>query len=1110
MLGTRFGLGAAGRAQPLFGTSLFGAHVRGASDFSRANSEMPLPASELRKFHVEPNPIEREFASPVLEPTKPWLDRATEEARKYFRDHVDDEERCAIKKLEAKRRYEALEQEQRENYFHDFNNWILGLGKAEDYKRSGLEEGQWGHGKLLSRHPEVIDYFDRKIDRKARYEAYIAKMRARGPGVGRAGGSPDMHDLWLFWKYIVRQLPMRESDFWFLETGTPGDEVMKQFTLDEGDQVKLPEADGTMYAKAGMQTKRMKSAAPGGAGTGSGNQPMPVAVANSSVQAAQQAAQASGGGSQQLPVVTAPKGGGGAGGAGAGPQQPLPPPHPKPGAPSSMRKLATAIFNAGRAAGQAIVGDGSPSPPDSPRSQQPPPPPAPAAAKTKAAATTTTKPPPAPKPAAKMQSTTNQPPPPAPKPAAAAAAVKPASTAPAPRARPSLDSGAWFRDIATDRFFYNENASSAAQDGRYDSAKVFATAAEDAVLRDRLKRTGTLAVDKSSSSSPPSTTLAVKSEERPKMTANAVNAHDYLVQHGYSEEEITDQYYAWLRANNNPKDDEETFERWLVMIARHRRDASERGKQPKNGHEGEPRAPVTSASASSLLQPAMNFVRNTGMSAMRVAHDAAHAAADKVGQLQLDRAQGDAYTAQQLAERRERGARYAAERQAQADAAAARADEEEAQPSRRAREAANFVRNVGASVADKLGQLQLDHEQAAAMKAQQLEQVAARVKEREEAAAAQERQLAQAADALRSAGNSVLRVLSSLPLRGAIDGAGHAMRAIGGRVGSALQSVADRAARMEQYAAEHAQIPAPVWQPQVPASTPILSMGTPVIEEAPMHAEAPSPRGPRIRHSNYSYQNSVREDGSFDYSAIGVPPRNGQTPTPQRPESPAEDATIAAQVAERLKRVNPEREARGRPSLKQRLAQNVVNAASPSMEAAQERSEAKHRQRLRRRARAARAAEEARLRDLRLPDEQMARLRGIAAEPDPIEVIPPAQAAEMQRALENYDVEDDERAVEVPQEEEDEEMPDEHEPTRAELEARERRMVTHRNQGFREMRTMLRDTFGITDATAREVLQIAMYIFHASEGKMPLNEAFAHAVRKIVAPDNNGRRGKRR
>lgn len=267
MFGVKFGAVKNGASRPLFASSLFGAHVAGASDFSRANSESPLPAADLKKFGVAPDPITREVEMGELVPTPAWLQHATGMAQKHWKSNASKVERDVARRVDAKRKYESLEQEQRENFYHDFNNWVLGLGQKGDYERAGVKE--YGQGKLLSRHPQVVDYFEAKIDRQATYNAYIAKMRARGPGVGREGGQADMYDLWLYWKYIVRLLPLKESDFWFLNEGTPGEEVKEKWKLDSAKQQWLDKKAGT-YAHINEPGEESESdeemARPGDAG----------------------------------------------------------------------------------------------------------------------------------------------------------------------------------------------------------------------------------------------------------------------------------------------------------------------------------------------------------------------------------------------------------------------------------------------------------------------------------------------------------------------------------------------------------------------------------------------------------------------------------------------------------------------------------------------------------------------------------------------------------------------------------------------------------------------------------------------------------------------------
>lgn len=244
MYGNGNGQVGPGRREPIFGTgSLFGGGVKHHSDFSRAIHERNMPKADMKKGGVAPSPIERESNIDMIEPTNDWLAHSTRLAKNQLKADSSTVGRAFIEKQDLKRKLESLEGEQRENFIHDYYNWLAGVGKEEDYIKSGLKKGQWGQGKLISRHDSVVGLLEAKVARHGRYLADIAKMKMRGPGVGRNGGEADSHDTFLYFKYIIRNMPVNTDDFWHLEKdgkeAPEAPKVQEQWTMDNERQIKL-------------------------------------------------------------------------------------------------------------------------------------------------------------------------------------------------------------------------------------------------------------------------------------------------------------------------------------------------------------------------------------------------------------------------------------------------------------------------------------------------------------------------------------------------------------------------------------------------------------------------------------------------------------------------------------------------------------------------------------------------------------------------------------------------------------------------------------------------------------------------------------------------------
>lgn len=214
MFGRRFdGEGTAARA-PFFSSRLFGKHVTGACDWSRAHTETgPMADIEKSKFSLAPHPIERENNKRKLEPTADWHANAVKNKREILKHANGKVFQQVLKETEAKELIERIGDEVDEEYIHDFRNWIAGIGKRSDYVKGGVPLASVGQGKPLSNNKEVINFIDRLTGRVIDYYAEIANMKMRGPGVAAHGGPSKLKDLWNYFKYVIRNEPINPEDF---------------------------------------------------------------------------------------------------------------------------------------------------------------------------------------------------------------------------------------------------------------------------------------------------------------------------------------------------------------------------------------------------------------------------------------------------------------------------------------------------------------------------------------------------------------------------------------------------------------------------------------------------------------------------------------------------------------------------------------------------------------------------------------------------------------------------------------------------------------------------------------------------------------------------------
>jgi hypothetical protein len=209
--------GAPGKRGPFFGHRLFGKHVVGACNWSAAHSRKGEDM-DLLKWIVKPHPIEEERRGAQkrkLEPTPEWLANAVARKRDLLKraPGTTDEFKKVLEEMKAEEVLEKLGTELTDEYVHDFRNWVMGIGKRSDYVKAGVPLDSVGQGKPLSRGKDVIKFADAITSRVMRYYTELAEMKMRGPAVGKGGRPATLDDLWMYFKYVVRNEPMNAEDF---------------------------------------------------------------------------------------------------------------------------------------------------------------------------------------------------------------------------------------------------------------------------------------------------------------------------------------------------------------------------------------------------------------------------------------------------------------------------------------------------------------------------------------------------------------------------------------------------------------------------------------------------------------------------------------------------------------------------------------------------------------------------------------------------------------------------------------------------------------------------------------------------------------------------------
>ncbi len=122
----------------------------------------------------------------------------------------------------ARGRHKQRVAESHQIFVENFDAWLRGNGRPEEYERAGMHDlaakarklaanGGTGKGAILtltpiSKHPTVNQYLGKKVSRKIDYELEIAKRRLRQGRTGPPGRELTIREAWELYKYGVHGL----------------------------------------------------------------------------------------------------------------------------------------------------------------------------------------------------------------------------------------------------------------------------------------------------------------------------------------------------------------------------------------------------------------------------------------------------------------------------------------------------------------------------------------------------------------------------------------------------------------------------------------------------------------------------------------------------------------------------------------------------------------------------------------------------------------------------------------------------------------------------------------------------------------------------------------
>lgn len=207
--------------------SFFGRRLNlDSRNWTKANTETN-DNNDRRKWAPKPHPLAREPKMKEMEdhPLRA-RHRADEELHKRINDITGPNLQSADKHvaemigLQVDAKHGAAKARLAKAHaamVEDFDNWLRGNGKPEEYRRANMdslaEQAKLLHsnnraGKLatltpISKHDTVRDYLSRKVTRKIDYEKEVQKRKLRQGRTGPPGREATLRELWELYKYGV-------------------------------------------------------------------------------------------------------------------------------------------------------------------------------------------------------------------------------------------------------------------------------------------------------------------------------------------------------------------------------------------------------------------------------------------------------------------------------------------------------------------------------------------------------------------------------------------------------------------------------------------------------------------------------------------------------------------------------------------------------------------------------------------------------------------------------------------------------------------------------------------------------------------------------------------
>lgn len=170
----------------------------------------------MRHKNVQPpmDPFEQEEKTPELTANSKWKKK---EIEKWYakqianiradvsRGHITEEEykaaHNAIQFLKFGELHSTLDGKKDAKFLTDFKTWLIGKGRPKDHEKT-----PWGRNPL--HFPDVYQYLKQFNDKRWNWRIKLTQLKAAGP--------TNLYEMWLYFKYIIREEPILPNNTDFL------------------------------------------------------------------------------------------------------------------------------------------------------------------------------------------------------------------------------------------------------------------------------------------------------------------------------------------------------------------------------------------------------------------------------------------------------------------------------------------------------------------------------------------------------------------------------------------------------------------------------------------------------------------------------------------------------------------------------------------------------------------------------------------------------------------------------------------------------------------------------------------------------------------------------